>query len=106
MKSPFVKPLSRSSAESAAEILGVDLDEVSRMDVVGAFRKLVRVYHPDTGAPNAEAAEALGVAFAARDVLLRWVDERPKKNCPLCKGSGSLRSGLFTTRTCPECGGV
>jgi predicted Zn-ribbon and HTH transcriptional regulator len=66
-------------------------------EVNHAFRLRLREVHPDAGG---DAAAALR---AARDTLLRWLEQAPKADCKECGGSGFV-FGKLAVKPCSRCG--
>ena len=106
MRVPVAKPVSLSAAEHAARDLGLDIPTLTKDAVLHAWRILAKQIHPDTSrVPSAEAAGLLASHYSSRVLLLRWLDEQPDADCPLCNGSGHIRVGRFGSHPCPHCAG-
>jgi molecular chaperone DnaJ len=72
-------------------VLGVPKDATQK-DVVRAYRKLARQYHPDANPNNAAAEERFKEVSAAYDVL---GDEARRKEYDEVRSSGGQRGGSF-----------
>lgn len=70
-----------------------------------AYKRALKLAHPDTGGSGEGAAENIRLAQTARDVLLKHLGTNSvDKHCPSCKGTGSIRSGFFSA-VCKPCNG-
>lgn len=104
MRAPVAKPVSLSAAEHAARDLGLEISSLTKIGVISAWRTLAKQIHPDTSkVPSADAASRLAGHYSSRVLLLRWLDEQPDADCPLCNGSGHIRVGCCGSQPCPHC---
>lgn len=100
------KPLTLADVEAAAGVLGFrgNVTELFSAELVkAAYREKLREHHPDTGGPVMAAPDRIAMLKQAKDVLLRWIAERPDPGCTLCRGTKVIPSGAFGTRPCPKC---
>ncbi|HET6455340.1 MAG TPA: hypothetical protein VFI02_13130 [Armatimonadota bacterium] len=101
-------PPNRQDAQAAADTLGIplDLDDITIREVTKRFRAIAREVHPDaSGNYDLGPALVLSRAIDAKKVLVRWIEATTADpECPLCKGSGFVRSGrLWSSAPCPRC---
>jgi DnaJ-class molecular chaperone len=97
------RPVTQDDAERASGRLGVHLTGLIEYDVREAFRAAIRAVHPDAGGNAAAAPERLKELRAARDMLLRWLEQAPKATCKECGGSGYVM-GSLAVKPCSRCG--
>ena len=85
----------------AARVLGIDEVSFTENGVRIAYKRAVRLAHPDTGGALADNGAAYNIARAqeARDVLLKHLQQ-----CDTCHGTGQERFGVLN-RVCHACGG-
>jgi hypothetical protein len=96
-------PVTQQEAEHAAWDLGILATDASADDVQRAFRARVRDAHPDAGGDAGGAPERIAELRAARDTLLRWLEQAPKAGCRECGGSGYV-FGRLAVKPCSRCG--
>lgn len=83
---------------AAARVLGVELHQLTENALALAFKRAVRLAHPDTGGGGSDASN-INRAQEARDVLRVYLNVPPL--CQLCRGSGIVNiSGSFTQMKC------
>lgn len=101
------RPVTQQEARRAADELeipqGMPLSDLTELAVQTSFRARVREAHPDAGGDAAAAPERLAELRAARDTLLRWLEQAPKADCRECGGTGYVWSKL-AVKPCSRCG--
>jgi 2-oxo-4-hydroxy-4-carboxy--5-ureidoimidazoline (OHCU) decarboxylase len=101
------RPVRQQDAFRAAETLDGALKNLRTVDdVQRAFRARLREAHPDAGGDAAVAPKEIAELRAARDTLLRWLEQAPKADCKECGGTGYVwqRSGAMVVKPCSRCG--
>lgn len=94
----------REAFRAACGLGLTSLQGITREGVIQAWRGVMRDNHPDVSrVDHAAAAERIKEAADSRQILLRWLEQQPKEDCQTCGGSGSVRSGLFSSKPCPKC---
>lgn len=100
------RPVTQQDAAQAAKVLqlGPWFFKVPGVaeDVQRLFRAGVRAAHPDAGGDAAAAPEKLAELRAARDTLLRWLEQAPKADCRECGGTGYVW-GKLSVKPCSRC---
>jgi DnaJ-class molecular chaperone len=89
--------------------LGLSIDDPHSVEEVNAaYREVVSKAHPDKGGSADDAAETIKVAKAAREFILRNLNNFPALKpveCNRCAGRGRLLRGAFHCIECPKCEG-
>lgn len=111
LKPPHLRPVSRSDAAAAAEILGIKgtpIDVLDALDVRIFARTMLKRHHPDAQLEDpTDSALKIKAILDARATLLRWVAERPDSSCTVCRGKGYTRIlGGLGSVPCPRCSEV
>jgi hypothetical protein len=101
------RPVTQQDAEHAWKLLNRGpwgLKAIGEADdVQRAFRARLREAHPDAGGDAAVAPKEIAELRAARDTLLRWLEQAPKADCKECGGTGYVWSKL-SVKPCSRCG--
>jgi aspartate/methionine/tyrosine aminotransferase len=98
------RPVTQQDAVQAARMLGVMyLANATPGQVRNQFRLKLQEAHPDAGGDAAAAPERIAELRAARDTLLRWLEQAPKADCRECGGTGYVW-GKLALKPCSRCG--
>lgn len=101
------RPITQDEAERAAKVLQLGrwifTTPTTAEDINKTWRARVQEVHPDAGGDAAAAPERLAELRAARDTLLRWLEQAPKADCKECGGTGWVWSKL-AVKPCSRCG--
>lgn len=100
------RPVTQEEAVRAADRLEIPFSgrvNLTEFEVRDYYRAALKTAHPDAGGDAAAAPERLAGLRAARDTLLRWLEQAPKADCRECGGSGYVM-GKLAVKPCSRCG--